>query len=451
MTSTIKITAEIFDANAKRISIDEFPECEFSIPTTAAEIGLSRKDQLSTIADIQQSVLNAQAAFLSGTLEGCPQCHSSVIKNGTKLSSFDHVYSSHKVKFQKWKCSSRSCDWQENSSFMQKFNMKLSPELAKIQSELGAQLSYRKASSAITVLTGKRKINNKSRIHRTTNTVGLNIEKQTTALCANDVGFASPIKELYVHVDGFLIHDDENRGHNFEAIVAKVYNPENMIHRGKKKRPEILKKHCAGSAKKDKQVTMKKKLIEACKLEGLTKDTTVTALSDGAKNCWNIIDALIPLCCTIIFILDWFHIGKYITNVKAVLPDEYSAELDSAKTELWYGRSVQALTILSDLKEKLHDEEHLSKIDNFCVYINDNIERIVNYNDRQEKGLIFTSSVAESTVNHFGSQRFKKLQQMQWKRENAHRVLQIRASIVGESWHNIWENNGNDMYSDCAA
>lgn len=234
-------------------------------------------------------------------------------------------------------------------------------------------------------------------------------------------------------------------------MVAKVYKPENVIHKGKEKRPIIIEKQCAGSAKKDNQATMKHRIVDACKLEGLTDHTVITALSDGASNCWNILNSLIPLCFTIIFILDWFHITKYITNVKSILPDEHSLELDSVKTNLWHGKAEEAQDILLELKNKLQEEKHLDKIDNFYKYIKDNKDRIVDYNDRDEKGLIFTSSVAESTVNHFGSQRFKKLQQMQWKRDNAHGVLQIRSSIISGNWDIIWRNEANNLYRQSAA
>jgi len=118
--------------------------------------------------------------------------------------------------------------------------------------------------------------------------------------------------ELYVVVvDGGHVHDADNKGHNFEVMVGKVYQPQNVV-RIDKHHTSIVKKQCASSAKSDNQKLMKVNLLAASKKEGMNKQTTVTALADGASNCWNIIESLLPYCLTIIFILDWFHIGKYI-------------------------------------------------------------------------------------------------------------------------------------------
>lgn len=354
----------------------------------------------------------------------------------------------------------------------------MSPTLIKIQSELGAQNTYRKCADILTLIMGKRTVNNKSRIHRTTNLVGAQIEtyisnrvrrQETTSPpseeSADDAALADkarevifrpslnkesappePAKALILNVDGVHVHDDENRGHNFEAMVAKVYKPENLITVGKSQRPVIIAKHCAGSAKKDKQSTMKKRVLEACKLEGLTKNTKVTALSDGAKNCWNIIAFIQSLCCFVDCILDWFHIAKYVTTIKGQLERQHGETLDAAKNELWIGKATEAMAVLDKLKIELINKKHIKKVDNFYQYIENNKAHIVDYSARQESGLVFTSHVAESTVEHYASARFKKKQKMQWKRVNAHGVLQIRATMISGDWENIWKESGNDFF-----
>jgi len=363
-----------------------------------------------------------------------------------KQSNFQHVFSGHKVKLQKWICSNSSCKWQSTPSFYDKFKTNLSPELIKIHAELGSQNTYRKSKEMLALMMGERRINNKSRIHRNTNIVGEHIETYILNTVADEKKLPEPAEIIILNVDGVHIHDDENRGHNFEAMVAKAYKPENLKHIGKNNRPVITKKHCAGSAKKDKQKTMKERVIEACKLEGMTEKTTIIALSDGAKNCWNIISAVMSLCCCVCCILDWFHIAKYITVVKAQLPEIHADMIEIAKTELWFGRANNAINTLDILKATLTSKNEISKIENFSKYIKDNKSNIVNYNDRQEKGLVFTSNVAESTVEHYASARFKKKQKMQWKRANAHGVLQIRASIISGDWNDFWGKSANDIF-----
>ncbi|NJN39113.1 MAG: hypothetical protein HC790_10995 [Acaryochloridaceae cyanobacterium CSU_3_4] len=50
-------------------------------------------------------------------------------------------------------------------------------------------------------------------------------------------------------------------------------------------------------------------LNAACKQE-MTQKTQVTALADGAQNCWSVILSLAPHCKELVCILDWFHIDK---------------------------------------------------------------------------------------------------------------------------------------------
>jgi hypothetical protein len=270
-----------------------------------------------------------------------------------------------------------------------RLSSKVHTDLIKIQAEFGARHTYRQATNDIKSLTGNdRAIINRSRIHRTTTKVGKILEDNANAkqdkeeLQPSAIG---PSKKLSVAVDGGHVHDANNKGHNFEAMIAKVYRPENVI-RVDKHHTEITKKHCVGSAKYDQQETMKANVIEAAKKEGLDKCITeVTVLADGAKNCWNIAEALRNLCCVFICILDWFHIGKYAQTLKTQLPAEYGYIIDEAKAELWLGQSDAALHILNKLQYDLKSEEHIRKVNNFSEYIKENREHITNYDERKNQ------------------------------------------------------------------
>jgi len=60
--------------------------------------------------------------------------------------------------------------------------------------------------------------------------------------------------------------------------------------------------------------------------QGLSQQTRVTALADGA-NCWSVISVLEPHCQTIEPILDWFHIAKKFQNVKNALGEAFANPL----------------------------------------------------------------------------------------------------------------------------
>ena len=49
---------------------------------------------------------------------------------------------------------------------------------------------------------------------------------------------------------------------------------------------------CVASAKKDSLKSIKQLIESAAKRQGMTKDTKVTVIADGAKNCWQATNSL---------------------------------------------------------------------------------------------------------------------------------------------------------------
>lgn len=329
----------------------------------------------------------------------------------------------------------------------------------KLQVESGSNHTYRDSEKNLKRILGKdRKSINRTRIHRAVNKAGNILAKnfgkdvketlsasQEQEECAESSSLSIsdnepiPAEKLHVTVDGGHVHGREEKGKNFEVMMGKIYRPENLV-RVDKYHNKITKKHCAASSKYDRQKAMKAHLIDAARKEGIDKNITeVTALADGAKNCWNILEALKPFCLTIIFILDWFHIGKYIQNIKRSVP-EFLVVFEKTREMLWHGNVETALFLLKNLLKVAMDTEHIRLIDNFYNYINDNRDHIVNYDDRRKNSLIFSSHVAESTVEHLLNKRAKKKQKMQWSRTGIHHVMQIRCSQVGGDWDDDWDN-----------
>ena len=72
------------------------------------------------------------------------------------------------------------------------------------------------------------------------------------------------------------------------------------------------------------------------------------------------------------------------------------------------------------------------------AYIKNNTAKIVNYSERQKNGFVFTSNLAESTVESLINQRCKGQQHMGWSREGLDPILQIRAAIASNDWEQNW-------------
>jgi hypothetical protein len=71
----------------------------------------------------------------------------------------------------------------------------------------------------------------------------------------------------------------------------------------------------------------------------------------------------------------------------------------------------------------------IKHISEFFNYINNNINILVNYGERWRQGKRISTSFVESLVNNFVSKRFCKKQQMQWGKEGAHLLIQVRAKV----------------------
>ena len=348
-----------------------------------------------------------------------------------------------------WRCSNKKCNWTTTSNIKKQIHGKIHIDLLKVQSEFGSTSSYRSSSNKLNKITGKRSINNHMQIRNITNKVGTILSDHKIKVSAQATKFEEDLdiksnsqekaNQLCAAVDGGHVHDSDNPGHNFEVMIGKIYKPTNVV-QVDKHHTKIVAKHCAASAKYDKQKTMINDFAIAAKKEGIDKDKTeVIALADGAKNCWNILKSLIPLCLVLICILDWFHVGKYIERVKKSIPTKIG-ELDLIKEELWSGHINQSLSKINVLKSTLNNEKHQKIIQNFYDYIESNKDHIVDYSARHKTGQIYTSHVAESTVEHLINERCKRKQKMQWSRDGIHSVIQIRTSTASYEWEYDWFN-----------
>jgi hypothetical protein len=122
------------------------------------------------------------------------------------------------------------------------------------------------------------------------------------------------------------------------------------------------------------------------------------------------------------------------------LGEAFEKSLESIKWKLWHGKVSDALTKLTLLRENITDEEQRSKMTGLYDYIKRNQAYIVNYEERDNAKKPYTSQVAESHVDTIINARHKKTRKMQWTREGAHHVLQIRAMIASEEWSSKWQN-----------
>ena len=392
-----------------------------------------RAEQIQVIQRTQDKILKLQAGELGSQGTSCPKCNDGTLtKHGFQESWFHDVFSDHKVKIPRKRC--KDCGFVEGASVIQLLGGSLSGELIKIQSEIGSQHSYRESEHLIGLFSHKKRaINNHESIHTISERVGASISRLNTV--EEEVFSSDCAEELIVHVDGGHINSKEKGARSFEAMTSTVYRPEAVKSNKKKTRNFIESKHCAASALSDSQEQMKRRTIIAALKQGLTPKTKITALCDGAENCWAVVDALGPFSSSIEKILDWFHITMKIKNIS--LPAPLKEKLEKIKWYLWHGNTESAIERLTDLSKNC-SETSANKLNKLRTYIQNNESKIVNYDKRKEEGKPFTSNLAESTVESLINQRCKGQQHMRWSREGLDPILQIRAAVASNDWGKKW-------------
>ena len=176
------------------------------------------------------------------------------------------------------------------------------------------------------------------------------------------------------------------------------------------------------------------------------KDTQLTCLADGADNCWSVVELAKKESKSVLEILDWFHIAKKFKNTESAVMGDKTAELDGAKWHLWHGNSKKAIDKLSLLIKDSKEIKASNKLKSLKRYIENNHDKIVNYDERDTQGLVYASSYAESTVSNLINVRQKNKQRMTWTRDGANQVLQIRASKLSDKWDRDWDKIEEKIY-----
>jgi predicted ArsR family transcriptional regulator len=187
--------------------------------------------------------------------------------------------------------------------------------------------SYREAEKNLEQWNGHpRRVNNHTHVKRMTDKVGAVLsEHNQLAPAAEEC--AAPAQDMILQVDGGHIPIQEKDKRSFEALSAIVYRPEHLQDLDRHHR-QIMEKTCVVSALDDQLQTIKTYVVNAAKKQGISQETQVTALADGAKNCWSVLSAIQPECATLECILDWFHIAQKFQNVKNALGEAFATSLE---------------------------------------------------------------------------------------------------------------------------
>jgi len=377
----------------------------------------------------------------------CPNCNRQTASVGNRKSNFHAVLTDHKINIQRRRC---QCGWNSPDTVDGIYGSSLHPDLVEKQLIQGSENSYRQASRQLNAESKNvRNINNDDRIRRNVSEVAKLIEAKKLEPC-KALKQSEATEQLVAVIDGGHLKSKETSSRSFEAMITTVFCPEN-IRKVDKHHNEITQKTSVASALSDNQKTIKQLVLTACRKEGTNaRVTQLTCLTDGASNCWSIAHSLKPYCKKLITILDWFHITKRFTIINNRVDDGFEEKLEKVKWFLWHGNAKNALERLNELQSAISEEKLVSDLQELYEYIDLNQPYITNYQERQAANLPFTSTIAESSVNELINTRQKNNKKMQWSREGAHNILQIRTSRFSKTWEQDWENAQEEIYLQVA-
>lgn len=407
-------------------------------PESILELGLRHAEQISLLEKVQNSLLAAQSKLIDTGYDVCPKCGQKLHKRGFTQSKFHAVFTDHKVGIQKHQCRNPECNWQSTPTTTSVFGTSIHPDLAKLQCEQGALYSFRKAGTNLEKLSvHRRRVNNHTNIKLITNQVGAVLAQENLQPAAI-IEAVSSTPEVIIQIDRGHIPIKDKDTRSFEALSAIAYRPENIIAVDNHHR-QIEDKSCALSAQDDELTTMKIYTLNAARKQGMKQETQVTALADGALNCWSVILSLAPHCKNLLCILDWFHIAMRFQNVRGAVDDAFKGTLEGVKWKLWHGKSNEALRKLELLMSNVTDTKKRSKLKKLYDYLESNQAYLVNYEERDQQNLSYTSQIAESHIDTIINARYKRTKKMQWTRNGAHNVLQISGLLESNEWSERWQ------------
>jgi len=447
MKTAIRIRAEYYNVESGEVLSDiVIYSKEVSKPINMVDLGYRHKEQIDILSSLQDFKLNHQTELINNN-KYCPKCNLKTYKYGKRESKFHAVLTDHIISIQRNKC---TCGWVSESTVEGIYGTSVHPELLEKQVKQGADSSYKKSQTTLNAESNtKRSINNTERLRRSVSRVANAMESNKLRDIIEPKG-ADVAHELVVVIDGGHIKSKIKESRSFEAMIGSVYRPENL-HFIDKYHNKIIQKTSVASALSDNQQTIKQLVLNACKKEGMNSQVTkLTCLTDGASNCWSIAKILAPHCQALEQILDWFHITKRFTVIKNSIDSQLKDKLDKVKWHLWHGNHPDALIKIKQLKKNTQSERIKNLLTELYEYIERNKMYLTNYQEKASQSLPYTSTYAEVSVNSIINVRQKCSQKMQWGRQGAHNILQLRASMFSKTWDKDLAHAKNNIYKQAA-
>ncbi len=451
MQWTVRLEARTSSGEVKTTELVTFSRP--GVVSTLAEIGLLLAETKTLLAKLQASMLCGQVAEYAAHHRACAACGMLQPLKDRRTRRLQTLFGTVEVEAPRFKmCRCRPSATQELARTVSPvcalLTARCTPELERVQAELGARTSFRDAARILEALLPVSPANHES-LRTRTHAVALQLEATDRQAAAGIMAVrdepakaaAADANRPVVMLDGAYIRAvPGHQVRNFEAICGKVEREGRATRRFALVRSVAEQPH---------------ELLRAALLDqGWREGDAVTAISDGDPA----LPALVRSATAgpVEPILDWFHLSMRVHHVEQVmrglcaleplplvLPDHAQIDVERLRSLLWNGHHEKACEALGRIASWAKDtvvpnepvaEATVRRLAARCAelrsYIESNEGALIDYGQRYRAGKPISTSRAEGTVNQLVSARMNKRRQMRWSPRGAHRVLQVRAAVL---------------------
>jgi len=311
------------------------------------------------------------------------------------------------------------------------------PELRRVQADLGARHSFREAAQLLSTLLPCSPANHAT-IRNRTHRIAAEIEAKAPE-APRDVPALND--EIVVMIDGAHIRAVPGyQSRHLDVTVGKV-----EVSGRQPRRFALAPK---GS---DRPLTaVRAALVE----QGWHAGRPLTVISDGEAALPNLVRAATGE--PVRHILDWFHLSMRMRPIQQVLAGLSSRQLrdpepvqtahdsiERIRHLLWHGRPVDAdeeIVLLLGHGSKIAErngisvQESTNDLQRLCSelkgYAQNNRDVIINYHRRYHGKQPVSTARAEGCVDEIANARMGKKQRMRWSPTGAHRLARVRAAVL---------------------
>jgi hypothetical protein len=293
------------------------------------------------------------------------------------------------------------------------------PELRRLQAELGARHSYREAARLLGMLLPCGPVNHAT-MRKRTQRVAADLEAAVSPTPEPDPDLST---EIVMVIDGAHIR----AAHGYQSRYIDVTVGKIEVAGKPPRRFALAPKGAVAPL-----ATLRKALRE----QGLRPGRAVTVLSDGEWALPNLVRAAVdePVAC----ILDWWHISMRVQHIEQAMRGVYALEprhragleivewrIGRLRHLIWNGYHVEASEELFGLRHIvsevafLNGERFRSAIarflwncDDLRRYLANNVDALIDYGARYRSKLPISTSRAEGCVDEIANARMAKKKRM---------------------------------------